>query len=469
MTCSRALISAYHDGTLSLAERRQVETHLRQCLSCRAALQDYQAIRRSMGGLPQYGAPPATSGELHAQIAAQGLRPVSRPHWNPLIASAASVAVLMAAALAGGPLVQHPAEPSPLRPVVAFALPQDQATGVSLESVIEIRFNTPVDRDSVQQSLNVSPPVPARVEWQQDKVLIVPEQRLDPDTTYTISMGAAPQRQEPVQFSLRTGQAPTLPADANSNAGALVHAVTRTPTASVAQAAAAAATPAAQPPSVFRTAGAAIVGPVLPGGAPCAVPAGPRLSRFPELSERVGSLGCAREAEWPSVITVQTFEGGVTLWSPELRSVYLLHHKTGTWDVHPAAPSSADRPGAPGSRPPLVRTTPTAVAIRPAAAAVAVTPTRAPGNASSPVVPANSLEGWRRITMLWLQDAAVREVLGMPTDKDHTNSGTVQEFDRGVVVGVQGATYLLTDDHAWRVLQDSPQPAARPQPPMIAP
>ncbi|MBI4497807.1 MAG: zf-HC2 domain-containing protein [Chloroflexi bacterium] len=453
MTCSPVLISAYHDGALAPSERRQVEAHLRQCPACRAVLRDYQTIRLDIGGLPRLLAPDRLRGELWAQIAARRVRPDRGPRWSPLVAAAAAVAVLLIAALAGEPLAQPPNDRGNARPVVAFALPQDQITGVHPEAVIEIRFNAPVDREAVQRSLLVWPPVPARLEWQQDKVLIVPEHRLDPDTTYTISFGALDQQPEPVQFSLRTGHAPTLAAAAAGRQPDPVEVSTPTPTAALVLARPSATPMSPQAPAATYAV-ASVEGWAPTGADACAVAPGPRLSRFatkhPDATQR---LGCPLEPERSSTVTEQPFEGGTMLWSADLPPVYVLNTQTGTWTAYEEQPHRADRPT--GDTPaPQGPTTLAAPAPR-STWTVATQPLwLRPAQATTPP-PAGSLEGWRRFTHLWLQDAGVRNALGMPTEKDFTASGSVQVFAHALALGGgRGTTYLLLSDRSWRTLSD---------------
>lgn len=466
MTCSRVVISAYQDGALSPADRRSVEHHLRQCPACRLTLHDYQAIRRGLGGLPRYGVPENVGGELRAQVAARHLSSRRSPRWSPLVAAAAAVAVLMAAALMGGSQAQQPSDLAVSRPVVAFALPQDQATGVSPEAVIEIRFNSAVDREAVQHSLNVSPPVPARLEWQQDRVVIVPEPGLDPDTTYTISLGAAPQKSGPILFSLHTGQVPPS-GDASTDRGALVPAATRTPTASVV--ASPSPTPiSTQPAPEFRTAAAAPAEPAPVATPNCAQAPARRSGQAGTAPEGTAYAGCPRDAAWASMVTTQPFEGGTMLWSPELQAIYLLNARAGTWESYSAG---QHRPNArvEEGRPPLARPTATAGAARATWTPVSLTPTRTPDRVTATGMPSGSLEGWRHLTLLWLQEATVRDALGMPTGKDLTASGSVQEFERGLLVGVEGATYFLSDDRSWRLLSHSSDAILQSAPPRVAP
>ena len=67
-----ALLSAFLEGDLGLAERRTVELHLRSCIRCAKIVRDIEAIRADAASLP----PMEPSRDLWAGIAARIDTPV---------------------------------------------------------------------------------------------------------------------------------------------------------------------------------------------------------------------------------------------------------------------------------------------------------------------------------------------------------------------------------------------------------
>jgi anti-sigma factor RsiW len=74
ITCEHvdAVLSAWFEGDLELAERQAVDAHLRECLRCAAIVRDIEAIRRDAGNLPEM----APSRDLWEGIAARIEAPV---------------------------------------------------------------------------------------------------------------------------------------------------------------------------------------------------------------------------------------------------------------------------------------------------------------------------------------------------------------------------------------------------------
>jgi hypothetical protein len=101
MTCEHidSVLSAWFEGDLDDAERRAVDTHLRECLRCASMVRDLETIRRNAAKLPAM----APSRDLWEGIAARIEAPVielkprqaaapSRRNWQ----MAAAAVVLMA-------------------------------------------------------------------------------------------------------------------------------------------------------------------------------------------------------------------------------------------------------------------------------------------------------------------------------------------------------------------------------------
>jgi len=116
-------LAAFHDGALPADQRKEVETHVRQCPQCRATLDSWTALDESLKALPE---PDPLAHSLKADIVRRiEIRSVPvdadlvpRPRRIPVrawVAVAAAAAVIVTAALLlrdrGGPgQVQQPAE-----------------------------------------------------------------------------------------------------------------------------------------------------------------------------------------------------------------------------------------------------------------------------------------------------------------------------------------------------------------------
>lgn len=105
ITCEHidAVLSAWFEGDLELAERQAVDAHLRECLRCASLVRDIEAIRRDAGSLPEM----APSRDLWEGIAARIEAPVieltARQAPAPRLRAwqMAAAAVLLVAASSG--------------------------------------------------------------------------------------------------------------------------------------------------------------------------------------------------------------------------------------------------------------------------------------------------------------------------------------------------------------------------------
>jgi len=88
---TRELLDAYHDGELQPATQGAVETHLRTCPSCSAALAAHQALRCKIRALGRTPAPAALAARIRTALAEQdraaGRIVVTRRSWGALAAS----------------------------------------------------------------------------------------------------------------------------------------------------------------------------------------------------------------------------------------------------------------------------------------------------------------------------------------------------------------------------------------------
>lgn len=247
-SCDPDRLSAYRDDALSPTERAALEAHLLECATCRDELSLYAALGEALRELT----PPApTPIRLEARVAAvllersrdrddgsEGPRvprllrlPVGRMRW--VGGAAAALAVLLV--FVGLPLGGAGG------PSVAVAYPCDNPS----ECAVALRFRGPVDRQAVERTLRVDPPLPVTVTWRDPETLLVkPLKPAAPGQHYTLSVqpGVAEKLAIPVPLTA----APTAPArDETPAEGASIP--SRTDFASAAPAAAGAAPTSAAP------------------------------------------------------------------------------------------------------------------------------------------------------------------------------------------------------------------------------
>lgn len=177
------MLSAYLDGALEEFERDQVEQHLTSCPSCRERLADYRWIGDSIR-TDEPRAVPSTVNARIADLVAGNLNPRARgfllslPSFRPAMATVLLVAILSAAILfglpirdAGGPLV------------AAAYLYEDQGM-----TAIAVEFNHPVNRQKVEETLKIQPPVEVTVAWRGDTMVVKPAKPIETKTNYTVSI-----------------------------------------------------------------------------------------------------------------------------------------------------------------------------------------------------------------------------------------------------------------------------------------
>lgn len=66
--------------------------------------------------------------------------------------------------------------------------PLEQAGDVSRDTVIQLRFNQPVEEDEVESRFSISPRVSGAFSWQEDTMTFAPEEPLSYDTVYTVAL-----------------------------------------------------------------------------------------------------------------------------------------------------------------------------------------------------------------------------------------------------------------------------------------
>jgi len=84
-------------------------------------------------------------------------------------------------------------------PEVTSCNPTNGQTGVSLDTDVTVTFSQDMDKSSVEYSFYIDPPVSGDFSWpQDDRVVFTPDQPLDPNTTYTITVNCGAQSAEGV-------------------------------------------------------------------------------------------------------------------------------------------------------------------------------------------------------------------------------------------------------------------------------
>jgi uncharacterized protein YkwD len=90
------------------------------------------------------------------------------------------------------PAVTNASPASDIVPLTQAAFRMAVATNIDLRAPASILFTAPMQRESVQSSVSIQPPVPFQLEWSADDthVSIVPAGTWEPSTYYTVTVGA---------------------------------------------------------------------------------------------------------------------------------------------------------------------------------------------------------------------------------------------------------------------------------------
>lgn len=205
MKCDRKRISYYLDGELSVAERVELDMHLRSCATCQATLREYRQIRMGIRSLPARGMPGTVRDRVLAQVrdSAPRARPARAQSWFRAVLPAVASLVVMIAAIF---LLRGPAR----GPALESSFPQPGAQGVSTALRIELDFTEAVDGESARVSLQ--PSVEILTEWRDGRLIIVPLRELAPNTLYTVRVEGArsadgAEARGPLEVQFRTGSA----------------------------------------------------------------------------------------------------------------------------------------------------------------------------------------------------------------------------------------------------------------------
>lgn len=453
-------LSAYWDRELAPADRSRVEAHLTHCEQCRRVLRGYERLSRALRDDPVAAAVPARlDHELRARLNAR-----ARPsHWAllPAVGSLAAAALL----LVFGSTLIAPGAPAPL----ASAYPARNATSVALTAAVEIPYPPGVDKVTVEQAVDIEPPVKVRKEWRGDTLVLTPEEPLEPATTYLVTSprvepkGAAPvlpvvvlpqPTPQPAATAVVTtfttasvavAQAPVLPERspepqprASSPAPAVLSsAVTPTPVAYSASPVAIAVLPpqsSATPVSVTSALAAAPQeGPLRDMtsllGQPQVLVA--------DLGEDSGTARLVRMSEQP-------FEGGRLLSREDERSVIALY-ATGRWESFADTYVEGD-----DDTPPATTPAPSAASpeVTPAVATVAPLPPATPTGQKPKAV-----ELKRGLGKVWNEQPDVRKNLESAVGTERSFTGAVKPFANGLVIATdRRSAYVLYKNRRWQEL-----------------
>ena len=116
----------------------------------------------------------------------------------------------------------------------------------------------------------------------------------------------------------------------------------------------------------------------------------------------------------------QSFQGGLAIWRSDTREIYVLRREGGTWTRY----QDQSRPGE----------------------KIAVDVAPPPGA----LVPAGGFGA------LWRTSPEVKSRLGWAVYEPRGSGGTIQAFERGLVVwSPHGLLYVLTEDGNWRTFADA--------------
>lgn len=451
-----ALVSAYHDGMLPPSKRRQVESHIRVCAECHTLLQDYRATRTGIQALPWRQAPATMLDQVRAQVAVERRRERQQSRFRPLAGLAASLATAAAAFFAGTVLpVSLPTTMAEQRPVASVSVPSNDMNTVARDSVIELQFASPVDRGNVEQSLQLTPPLAAHLEWQDDRLRIVPKDQLEADATYTIAVAPDGSEADAAAYTTQVttsivggGGKPTAPASLPAGPAnlPLVQAITApSPT----------ATPISPQPTPTPTWAVAALsaGVATPPVKNCTAERSSALWRLAsERPDLVARLGCAAATDVRVLLAEQPFEVGVLVWRADLRWTYALQSQPRRWSSYSdtaSVTSPGDTLGPMRSGADFGPVGPTPGAGR----SVFLTATATATPVSFRELPTEPSPTFLR---LWRAQPDIRNLIGGPVRGERQGTGIVQDFQHGLAVVTEfGAVYTLFGDRTWVYLAES--------------
>lgn len=469
MKCNLELLSEYYDGELSKEQRQKVEAHLAQCPECAAVLTEYQRVARAIRALPVQPVPPMLEESLESRLSELRDRTWWRRFLTPALElGAVAVAAMLAIIVIGGLLQESHVPAVSIR---AAATPGTGDVGVPINTAIRVRFDRPVDRQSVEAAVTISPPLKVDFLWRGEDLFVVPKETLRPGTSYRVAIDTPVKdlegRAVPMSFSttFSTAEAdepnesvaavtpvpssvpqtvaedksrPTPPARLQAEI-ALQPEQTRAPIAAAAPVSseptstpqplvAPAETPAAELSPTPTSPDAAPTPPATPAGIMTMLGLAPTPDATAVTVADVGDdfrpvyeqnaevrqrLGPPIAPEQGTLAAEQPFEGGHMFWRADLKRIYVIEFN-GRW-LSLDDTWSEDQPQSAGLKPP-------------------------PG----------LYEPVRGFGKAWRENPNVRQALGWGVNNERGYIGAVQEFARGIMLwSDQGNIYALYSDGTW--------------------
>lgn len=395
-----ALLSAYLDDALSPAERGLVEEHLAVCGACRERLAEYAWLGSSLQGAHEEAVPAsldlrvATLLARSRRVSSLALPRLSLP--RPAMAAVALAGLMFAAVLFGLPFGIDTGGP----PVVV-AYPCDDPA----RCAVEVRFSGPIDRDGVESSLRMDPPVAVTVAWRGDTLMVKPAEPLKPEESYTLSINPKGPASSATPVAIHfVARGPATPV-AIATEGTRPPAPTATPTATATPTPTATPqpTPTATPPAT----GTAV---------PCAVqPVRGFGTLYRSRPGVAAALGCALEPEYAVQIAIQPFEGGVLLRRADRKEIIALL-KGGRWRGYPDTSDESE---------------------------------------PSEAKPVEPIRGFGKV---WREHPDLQASLGAPLAPEQAMGGAAQRFQKGLLLWTADRfIYVLYADDSWERYVDSYQ------------
>ncbi|MCO5177133.1 MAG: Ig-like domain-containing protein [Thermomicrobiales bacterium] len=404
-TMYREMISSLIDGTLEREDASRLRSHLAQCETCRATLEEYRRIGIAVRTLPPIMPPVELTDRILAQTVDAGPRRlylVTNRVGYSLAAVAAVVVVFIVAAylLIGGYQRGITPEVTASRPTTNETWP--------INSPIEITFNKAMDHASVSAALGIQPSGEDQrlsQAWDGNTLQLGLDQPLKPGSTYIIKITDAAQD----RWGNHLASTYTLTFNTTSNIEAY-----RTPT-----------------PSISPT----------PSPIPSITPTEPLPT----------ATGLAVVPEQPTDTPPQSTPAGVATAPPAAPTATasdgnVVHAPTATATPIATATSRPDDPtptATPTSTPvpPTATATPSPTPVPPTATATTVPPT---ATATTPAtIPVTGAIG----DVYWANDS-VQQRLGAALSASYTTDGLQQDFQQGTMLyrADRGAAYVLINN-----------------------
>jgi hypothetical protein len=461
----REMISAFLDGADTPTERAELRAHLATCQACRDTLDAYRTVGQRVRTLPPVHAPEDLTDAIFAQTID------AEPRRLFLLAgragySLAAVAAILLLFIASGYLIFGGLQRG-LQPAVAASSPAP-GTPWPVHLPIEITFNKPMDRESVDAALAIQPDGEddrLSRRWKGNTLIIGGNELLLPGTTYSIKITSTARDQWGNRlnppFSMTFTTASTV---------SLQETPTPTPTPML-------PTPVAQTPNVPVPTPT-----VRPDTSRVTATPTPHVANVPEqpviptptpvvqppLAPDGTTVGPAIDAQ-PTATATAAVAATAT---PTPRTVAPTATPTTESPAPTATPVSTPTPAAtptapqsptPTPRPPTATPAPTQTPTPPAP-----TPTAPPTNTPAPTLtptPETIAVGGIIGNVYW-GNQPVRERLGAPVARQSSEPGLIQGFQRGNMATLTNREeiYVLLASGGWSSFPNIYSDALEPHP-----